>query len=91
MALFTTALLWRDQLLANGGWEEGRVTAEDWELWLRLARSGATFCSVQECLYYYRKHGASATARRKLGERGGRAPDDDRTGVARGWGVARCP
>ena len=66
MALIHTALFWRDQLERLGGWAEGQTTAEDWDLWLRAARSGVSFFNLSEPLYFYRKHAASATARETL-------------------------
>ena len=66
MAVLHTGLFWRHQLERVGGWEVGRETAHDWDLWLRLARASSAFCNLDECLYYYRKHSASGTARRPL-------------------------
>ncbi len=64
MVILHTALLWREQLERVGGWEDGRETAHDWDLWLRLARASYVFCNVNECLQYYRKHASSGTAQR---------------------------
>ena len=53
----------RDWLARAGGFrEEARfVTAEDYDLWLRLARDGARIGFVEEILGEYRIHGTNAS------------------------------
>jgi glycosyltransferase involved in cell wall biosynthesis len=60
----TSAVVVRKQWLAQvGGFrEEARfVTAEDYDLWLRLARDGARIGFVDEILGEYRMHGGNAS------------------------------
>ena len=47
-------------LRAVGGWKTDQHTAEDWELWIRLARR-FTVLNVDDDLVFYRKHLASVT------------------------------
>lgn len=51
----------RDRLEAVGGFCEdaGIVTAEDYHLWLKLARQGAKMGFIDRVLGYYRFHGAN--------------------------------
>ncbi len=51
-----------------GGFDPELVTCEDWDLWLRLARAGATFRSRPGELAFYRTNegSQSATGRRML-------------------------
>jgi hypothetical protein len=53
----------RKLLLDLGGFDTTLVTSEDWDLWLRIARSGARFVGVPEGLAYYRARPGSATSR----------------------------
>ena len=56
------AAIFRKDLWAkvNGYDENGLVEGyEDWDLWLRMARDGASFFVVQKPLFNYRKHGRS--------------------------------
>ncbi|MCX8515764.1 MAG: glycosyltransferase [Alphaproteobacteria bacterium] len=48
-------------LRAIGGYRTQFVSAEDYDLWLRLIRAGYRFANVDEPLYYYRRHTANAT------------------------------
>ncbi len=51
----------RRQLLELGGFDPSLRTAEDWDLWLRLARTGARFGRVREVLAFYRARAGSAS------------------------------
>jgi hypothetical protein len=53
----------RQLLLDLGGFDTSLVTSEDWDLWLRIARTGARFVGVPEGLAYYRARPGSATSR----------------------------
>jgi glycosyltransferase involved in cell wall biosynthesis len=60
--LSTSAIVVRKSALDKvGGFSEEpqMVTAEDYELWLRLAREGCTFVMVEEVLGEYRIHGGN--------------------------------
>ena len=57
----TCVVLRRRALEAVGGFDQNFTPAEDWEMWLRLLRSGARFVQVREPLVQYRVHTASAS------------------------------
>jgi peptidoglycan/xylan/chitin deacetylase (PgdA/CDA1 family) len=61
-------LVRRELVVAAGGFDESLTTCEDWDLWLRLARMGARFRSVDECFALYHAHPdtASLDGRRML-------------------------
>lgn len=62
MANFCTALLPRKALLDVGCYDTSLTTAEDWDLWLRLAATlKYRFCNILQPLVYYRKHPTSLT------------------------------
>ncbi len=65
MAIFTTALVPKDCLLRAGGYNPRLSTAEDWDLWLRLA-GFCSFPAIQEPLYLYRKAAGTRTANEDL-------------------------
>ena len=44
----------RDLVLAVGGFDDALITCEDWDLWLKLARTDPVFVEVRECLAFYR-------------------------------------
>jgi peptidoglycan/xylan/chitin deacetylase (PgdA/CDA1 family) len=46
-----------------GGFDESLVTCEDWDLWQRLARTGARFVTVDGCLALYRMRPGAASSR----------------------------
>jgi peptidoglycan/xylan/chitin deacetylase (PgdA/CDA1 family) len=49
------------------GFDESLVTCEDWDLWQRVARSGARFAVVDTCLALYRmRPGAASSAARRM-------------------------
>jgi glycosyltransferase involved in cell wall biosynthesis len=56
-----TLMVARETLLTIGGFDEGLQGAENLDLRLRLSRLGDVYF-VNECLYYYRKHGSNMTA-----------------------------
>lgn len=60
--LTSSVLLRRDLALALGGFDWALRHAEDYDLWLRVARE-AEFCYVDEPLVRYRVHGGGASAR----------------------------
>jgi peptidoglycan/xylan/chitin deacetylase (PgdA/CDA1 family)/GT2 family glycosyltransferase len=53
----------RDAVLAVGGFDPDLRTCEDWDLWQRLAQSGAKFVGLPEALAFYRT-GESASLSR---------------------------
>lgn len=61
----TTAIMVRSSCLRSaGGFAEdpALVTAEDYDLWLRLVKGGARTCFIPQVLSEYTLHGASATS-----------------------------
>jgi glycosyltransferase involved in cell wall biosynthesis len=60
----SSALVRRDALRAAGGYGGGDFPqyAEDWDLWLRMLRGGATFAAVAEPVLRYRRHPGGMTA-----------------------------
>jgi glycosyltransferase involved in cell wall biosynthesis len=44
-----------------GGWDPSLRTCEDWDLWLRIARTGARFVALHEFLAVYRMRPGSAS------------------------------
>ena len=59
----SSALLRRDALRAAGGYEGAFPNAaEDWDLWLRMLRSGATFVSAPQARIAYRRHAGGMTS-----------------------------
>ena len=59
----SSAVVRRDALHAAGGYEGAFPNAaEDWDLWLRLARRGATFVSAPQARISYRRHAGGMTA-----------------------------
>lgn len=53
-------MLRREALERVGGWRE-HGWAEDLDLWIRLAESGARFAKLESCLYGWRQHAANST------------------------------
>ena len=53
-----------DRVRAVGGFDTRLKTCEDWDLWLRLARSGVTFATVPEALSLYHMHATSLSSDR---------------------------
>ena len=58
----SSVLLRRAALHAAGGFEGPVEVAEDWELWLRLARAGGAFLCVAEATVAYRRRPGALTA-----------------------------
>ncbi|MBV6519765.1 MAG: hypothetical protein DCC43_07815 [Candidatus Brocadia sp.] len=44
-----------------GGYDSSLITCEDWDLWQRIARTGASFGTIQEVLSLYRTRPGSAS------------------------------
>ncbi|HVS00991.1 MAG TPA: trifunctional glycosyltransferase/class I SAM-dependent methyltransferase/polysaccharide deacetylase [Thermoanaerobaculia bacterium] len=66
-----TCLLRRDRVEEVGGFDTGLTTCEDWDLWQRVARSGARFAQVPEVLALYRmRTGSASLVSRRLLEDG---------------------
>jgi glycosyltransferase involved in cell wall biosynthesis len=60
-----SVMIRRESLEAVGGYRYGN-SAEDHELYLRLARNGSvTFANLSSPLFYYRRHGGQLTDRRR--------------------------
>lgn len=57
-----SVILRRQIALQVGGFDVGLKTSEDWDLWLRIARAGASFVAVPLPLAYYRMRPGSATS-----------------------------
>lgn len=51
----------RSTVQAAGGFDPSFVTSEDWDLWQRIARSGARFSACHEALAFYRIRLGSVT------------------------------
>ncbi len=59
-----TVVFRKDAILSAGGYELREFAAEDYDLWSRLARTGARFANTSEPLLRYRVHpGASKAVR----------------------------
>jgi peptidoglycan/xylan/chitin deacetylase (PgdA/CDA1 family) len=56
-------LVRRELVCGLGGFDESLVTCEDWDLWQRVARTGARFALVDECLALYRMRAGAASSR----------------------------
>ncbi len=52
----------RDLVRSVGGFDVGLATCEDWDLWLRIARTGARLTGVPEILAFYRTGEASLSS-----------------------------
>ena len=57
----SSVALRREKVLALGGFDQRYTNYEDWDLWLRLLRSGAKFVCSPEPTLLYRVHPVSAT------------------------------
>lgn len=60
-----TVMFRRDAVLSVGGYAYG-LYAEDWDLWLRMARGGKRFANMNERLLRYRIHQAQSTSHSTL-------------------------
>ncbi|MGF1482213.1 MAG: SAM-dependent methyltransferase [Cyanophyceae cyanobacterium] len=54
-------LVHRSVVVALGGFDTSLQTCEDWDLWQRIARTGARFSSIPDALAYYRIRPGSAS------------------------------
>jgi peptidoglycan/xylan/chitin deacetylase (PgdA/CDA1 family)/GT2 family glycosyltransferase len=57
-----SVILHRQVVVQAGGFDTSLKTCEDWDLWLRIARTGASFVGVPLPLAYYRMRPGSATS-----------------------------
>jgi peptidoglycan/xylan/chitin deacetylase (PgdA/CDA1 family)/SAM-dependent methyltransferase/GT2 family glycosyltransferase len=57
-----SVILRRQVVMQVGGFDVNLKTSEDWDLWLRVARTGAKFVAVPLPLAYYRMRPGSATS-----------------------------
>lgn len=65
------SLFKKDVWTMAGGYDENMKSGyEDWEFWIRASKCGFNFSSLDEYLFYYRKHSVSmfAEAKSKHGE-----------------------
>jgi glycosyltransferase involved in cell wall biosynthesis len=60
MAIFHTLCGKRSLIEKYGGWDETLASAEDWDFWLRLAKS-VPFYHIDKVMLYYRKYPDSVT------------------------------
>lgn len=58
-----SCLVRRDLVVRVGGFDESLVTCEDWDLWQRIARTGASFAGLDECLAPYSVRPGTASSR----------------------------
>ena len=57
----------RDLVLEVGGFDTTLSTCDDWDLWQRLARTGARFVAVPATLAFYRsRYGSLSSGRRQM-------------------------
>lgn len=56
-----TVMFRKDSILKIGGYAYG-LYAEDWDLWLRLARAGGRFANLEKPLLQYRIHSGQSTS-----------------------------
>ena len=59
-----TSVIMRREILEKAGWFDERPayqSCEDFDLWLRAAKAGASFYGMREQLFRYRRHVAAAT------------------------------
>lgn len=78
--LIHTVVIDRQLVLDLGGFDASMSTNEDWDLWQRVARTGASFFPVPQALVVYRarRNSLSTGARRRL--------TAGRTVISRGFG-----
>jgi peptidoglycan/xylan/chitin deacetylase (PgdA/CDA1 family)/GT2 family glycosyltransferase/SAM-dependent methyltransferase len=65
-----TCLIRTELIRSVGGFDQSLVTCEDWDLWQRVARTGARFAAIPDYIAYYRMRPTSASANgaRMLGD-----------------------
>jgi peptidoglycan/xylan/chitin deacetylase (PgdA/CDA1 family) len=73
-----TCLIRTDLVRSVGAFDEALVTCEDWDLWQRIARTGARFLAIPDYIAYYRMRVGSASAN------GARMLDDGLRVIERG-------
>lgn len=61
----STAVLNRDVFLSAGGFKSGWPSAEDWDLWLRLAAIAPVACSTSVSMSYLMRPGSETSNRAK--------------------------
>jgi hypothetical protein len=54
-----SCLFKKNDIIEAGGWRSDKETIEDFDMWIRLSRSGKTFYNIQEPLVYHRIHNNS--------------------------------
>jgi len=69
----------RETVLRVGSFDPGLKTCEDWDLWQRVARTGARWVHVDEVMSFYR------TSPESLSRDGGHMLADSRTVIAHGF------
>jgi len=52
----SSCLIKKKDVLSCGGWDPDLESLEDFDLWIRLHKSGKTFYNIQEFLVYHRIH-----------------------------------
>ena len=55
----SSCLIKKKDVLSCGGWDPDLESLEDFDLWIRLHKSGKTFYNIQEFLVYHRIHTGS--------------------------------
>lgn len=58
-----SAIVQREVVEAVGGFDEGLKSAEDWDLWQRVARTGAQFRQIDDVVAYYQSQPGSLSKR----------------------------
>lgn len=58
-----SAMVRRQLVLEVGGFDEELKSAEDWDLWQRIARTGARFCQIDDVVAYYQSQPGSLSKR----------------------------
>jgi glycosyltransferase involved in cell wall biosynthesis len=64
----STVVLKRTQIIEAGSFDPSFRRLQDWELWLRLLKSGYKFVGSNECLVHYRLHSNALTTDTSSGQ-----------------------